>query len=167
LHTFQAPRRRSVLCRAASLLVLAAWPHQGSAQDVRSEPAVGARVRVTLADSLRAAPFAPRRTVLVGTVARVTPESLVVLPPGASTATSLPRSTVRALAVSRGVSRWRSAGQQALIAGLTCGVAGYAAHQERGGLGRAAAWGSLCAPLGATIGTLRPYEHWRRVRSSR
>ena len=129
---------------------------------------MGARVRVTLADSLRAAPIAPRRTVLVGTVARMTAESLTVLPPGASTATSLPRSAVRGLAVSRGVSRWRSAGQQALVAGLAGSVAGYAAaHRERGGLGRAAAWGSLGAPLRAMVGALRPYEQWRRVRSSR
>ena len=125
---------------------------------------VGARVRVVLPDSLRATPFAPRERALIGTVVRLTDDTLVLQMTAADTV-RLHRAVIRQIAVSQGAARGRSAMEQALSAGIAFGSAAYLSTDRRrtgrseGALGAALAG----VGVGALLGTLRPYERWPRT----
>jgi hypothetical protein len=125
---------------------------------------VGARVRLTLADSARQAPLGPQAAALVGTLARASADTLYVVPAGTVTPAAIPRSAVRALFVSRGVSRRRSAVEQALIGGVTWALLTYATGGSEGAPARrVAAYGAAGVGVGAVLGAVRPYERWRRA----
>jgi hypothetical protein len=151
------------LLPAVVLAALCAAP-PAAAQAGAAPAPEGARVRLTLADSVRPAPLAPRAAALVGTLARATADTLYVVPAGAATAAAVPRRAVRVLSVSRGVSRPRSALEQAVVGGVTWALLAYAAGGTDGAPARrVAAYGAAGVGVGAVLGAVRPYERWRRV----
>jgi hypothetical protein len=150
-------KRTGLVVVVAAMVVAAGAQAQGI-----SELPSGVRVRVTIPDSVRQAPFIPRRQIVIGTLARATSDTLWVHVAGPDTL-RLPRSST-AVQVSRGVSRGRSAIQSGLAIGVGVLLAAYPrAHSEsarRDAL--AMAGGGVLA--GALIGAWSPYETWRRVR---
>lgn len=146
----------------AVALACAAGP--AAAQAGAAPPPAGVRVRLTLADSVRQAPLGPRAASLVGTLARATADTLYVVPAGAAAPAAVPRRAVRALFVSRGVSRPRSAAEQALIGGVTWALLTYATGGAEGAPARrVAGYGAAGVGVGAVLGAVRPYERWRRA----
>jgi hypothetical protein len=152
---------------------LAAWlgiclvlinPMAARAQTTAALPS-GARVRIELSDSLRPFPLARRTRVMVGRLARATPDTLF-LQIGSPDTLRIARSTVRQLSISLGATRSRSAAEQALITSLTVAAVTYAAGERNGVTrnDRALTMGAVGFGFGALLGALRPYEHWRRVR---
>ena len=137
-----------------------------------AEVAVGARVRVWVPEPFRQDEGPPRRQLLRGTVASVTPDTLRLSIPSAVGTVAIPRGSVRRLQVSRGQSRAASA-----VEGAFGGAAGgaitwalmndprrsggphYRTDWRAAGVG--AAWG---AGIGAVAGMIFPHEQWRRVR---
>jgi hypothetical protein len=116
-----------------------------------------------------------RRQLLRGSVDAIAGDTLRISIPGASGTVSIPRSSVRRLEVSRGVSRPMSAFERAgggAIGGAISwalmndpkrsGGPHYRTDWRAAGVG--AAWG---AGIGAAVGFIFPHEHWRRVRLSR
>jgi hypothetical protein len=135
---------------------------RAEAQTISSLPA-GARVQITIADSARQSPFFPRAKSLIGTVARATPDTLWLQVTGSDTV-AVPRGTLRRLYVSRGVSRTRSAVEQALSAGAIAVLIFSAPTDDPLPHRKALGIGAIAAGLGAALGAWRPYERWRRVR---
>ena len=117
--------------------------------------AVGARVRVILRDSLRQWMFAPRTQSVIGTVVARS-EDVLTLRIGAADTARISRQHVRAVAMSRGTSRLRSAVAQAAFGAL------FGSLLSGRDLPR---WAivSVGAGAGGLAGLLAPYEHWRRV----
>ena len=165
---------RTPLLVALALALLTAAPSAGRAQfpaDVR----VGTRVRLWLPDRYRQAEGPPRRLLLRGTLEGVVADTLRVAIPGALEPIVIPRSALRRLEVSRGVSRPASAAERA-VGGAIGGAITWALMNDprrTGGphyrtdwraAGVGAAWG---AGFGAVIGLLFPHEHWHRVRLAR
>jgi hypothetical protein len=122
----------------------------------RDSAVVGARVRVTLSDSLRQWSLAPRTQALIGTVIALNADVLM-LTIGAADTMRISRSHIRGLAVSRGTSRLRSAVAQAAFGAFLGSVL-----SDR----KLPRWAvvSVGAGLGVVVGSLAPFEHWRRVR---
>src|SRR4051812_47802561 len=89
----------------AIVALVAAGRAQG--QGIADLPA-GARIRITLPDSARQHPFMPRAQSVIGTLARTTSDTLWLRVAGPDTV-RVPRSALRRVEVSRGVSRARSA----------------------------------------------------------
>ncbi len=129
----------------------------------RVDPAAGSRVRITVADSLRQSPYMARSTSLVGTLARVTPDTLWLNVGGPDTV-RVPRSTLRRMEVSRGASRVSSALEQGIFVALVFGPLAYNAADDSHEKRKAVAIVGSTAVLAAIIGAVRPYEHWRRAR---
>lgn len=157
-------RSGSAAAIAGLLLGVGGAPRVAGAQDGVAGIPAGARVRLTLPDSLRVAPLAPRATALVGHLVRTSGDTLFVLPPGAVVPTAVRLTAVRGVEQSRGASRLRSALQQGVIGGLTWGLLTYAIQRGDGNRARnALAWGAGGLSFGGALGSIRPYEQWRRV----
>jgi len=135
--------------------------------DVRA----GTRVRVWIPEATRQAEGPNKRQLLRGEVDAVTAETLRLRIPGSSGAIAVPRTAIRRLDVSRGVSRGASMFERAV--GVAIGSAitfammndpgnssgpNYRTDWEAAGVG--AAWG---AGVGGVIGLIWPYERWRKV----
>jgi hypothetical protein len=153
-------RRLHLIVALVALVTLAAGG-RATAQSV-ADLSSGARVRITLPDSVPQAPLTPKARSVIGTLARVTADTLWLHVAGPDTL-RVPRATLRRIEVSRGRSRSRSAMQQGLLMGLSVGGIGVARND--GEIGRdAVGTAALGAVLGALLGALQPYEHWRTVR---
>jgi hypothetical protein len=129
------------------------------------EPSVGSRIRIGLPDTLRVSPFVRGGQWIAGTLVRATPDSLV-LHVGGANPFFVARRDVTTLAVSEGSSRVRSAADHAFFGAVLFGIATYLVDDAEGGVqGRrvAIAAGSGAA-VGAVLGALSPFEHWRKVR---
>ena len=131
----------------------------------------GIRVRVWIPESNRQEEGPPGRQLLRGTVESVDPGNLRLTVPGSAGSLVIPRTAVRRLDVSLGVSRGASMVERA--AGLAIGGAIIAAlmndPRRSGGpsyrtdwraAGVGAAWG---AGIGAAVGFIWPHERWKRV----
>lgn len=125
--------------------------------------AAGSRVRIAVADSVRQQPFLPRTRSFIGTLARATQDTLWVHVAGPDTV-RVPRSTVRGVEASRGVSRVGSALEQGLSVAAIFGIPLYAAADDRDERQRAVVIVGGTAVVATVVGALRPYERWRRVR---
>ena len=102
---------------------------------------------------------------IAGTLVRATADSLV-LHVGGDNSLYVERRTITALEVSEGRSRWRSAMSHALFAGAVSMEATYLVDRfegRRNGRHMAIAAGTGGA-LGAVLGVLSPFEHWRKLR---
>jgi hypothetical protein len=120
---------------------------------------IGARVRVLLPDSVRAASFGPRGRALVGILARRTTDTLW-LDVGSPDTVRLARASIRSVQVSRGASRFASAVELGLVAGTTYAIVAAASAPENARGRRALQFGIGSAAFGALVGALRPYERW-------
>jgi hypothetical protein len=150
-------RRLYLVVVAASL---AAEP-QGGAQSIADLPS-GARVRITLPDSVRQAPLIPKTRILIGSLVRATTDTIWVDVAGPDTL-RLPRAALRRIDVSRGVSRARSAAEQGLFVGAMVGL--LRVSTDDGEVHRRAiGFAALGAAFGGVLGAWQPYEHWRAVR---
>jgi hypothetical protein len=136
-----------------------------------SDVHVGARVRVWVPDAARQEQGPDRRQLLRGTVESVDANAVRIRIPGTENALAIPRSSVRRLDVSRGVSRAASMVERA-VGGAIAGAITFALlndpHRSNSphyrtdwrAAGVGAAWGG---GIGAAIGLIFPYEQWRRV----
>ena len=131
----------------------------------------GARVRVWLPEPARQEEGPWGRQLLRGTVESVDAGNLRLSVPGSAGSLVIPRTAVRRLDVSRGVSRGASMVERAaggaiggaIIYGLMndprrSGGPSYRTDWRAAGVG--AAWG---AGIGAVIGFIWPHERWQRV----
>lgn len=135
----------------------------------------GARVRVWIPEPSRQAEGPLRRQLVRGTVETATTDTLQLSIRGAVGSIAIPRSSVRRLEVSRGVSRPASAAERA-IGGAIGGAVSWALMNDprrRGGphyrtdwraAGVGASWGG---GFGALMGLVFPHEQWRHVRLKR
>ena len=138
---------------------------RSTAAQAPEEPRVGSRVRIGVPDSLRASPFVRRGQWIAGTLVRATQDTLV-LHVGGANPLYVARRDVTELSVSEGASRVRSAADHALYAGVLFAISTYYVDHAEGSVqGRhvALAAGSGVA-LGALLGALSPFEHWRKLR---
>ena len=136
-----------------------------AAAQLQEQPSVGSRVRIGLPDSVRYSPFVRPGFWVTGTLVRATQDSLV-LHVGGANSLSVARRDITGLAVSQGSSRARSAVEHGLFAGVLFAFATYTVdNTERNLRGRnvAIAAGSGVA-LGAVLGALSPFEHWRKLK---
>ena len=135
--------------------------------DVRA----GARVRVWLPEAARQQEGPNKRQLVRGEVESVNAETLRLRIPGTSGTIAVPRTAVRRLDVSRGVSRGASMVERAvgvaIASAITFGLMNdpgstsgpnYRTDWQAAGVG--AAWG---AGVGGAIGLIWPYERWRKV----
>jgi hypothetical protein len=131
----------------------------------------GTRVRVWIPETARQEQGPERRQLLRGTVESIDAGVLRLTVPSTTGSIGIPRTSVRRLDVSRGVSRAASmferAAGGALYTAITFGVLNdpgrenfphYRTDWQAAGVG--AAWG---AGIGAVIGLIWPYERWHRV----
>lgn len=165
------PSLMSVVAAAAALVTS---PVAASAQ-FPSEVRMGHRVRVWIPEPSRQAEGPLRRQLVRGTVDGITPDTLRLSIRGTAGSIAIPRSSVRRLEVSRGVSRPASAAERA-IGGAIGGAASWALMNDprrRGGphyrtdwraAGVGASWGG---GFGALMGLIFPHEQWRLVRLRR
>jgi hypothetical protein len=149
--------------RAAYLIVALAWlaMSEAHAQGIADLPS-GTRVRVTVPDSVRQAPFIRRRQFVIATLVRATSDTLWLNVAGPDTL-RLPRA-LTAVQASRGVSRTRSAVQFGLGMGLAGLAVRYPGAHDEHTRQEAVALAGVGALVGALIGAWSPYESWRRVR---
>ena len=151
-----------------SVLVVA--PCVASAQ-FPAEVQPGTRVRVWVPETARQEQAPDRRQLLRGTVESVEGTILRLSVPGTGGSLAIPQSSVRRLDVSSGVDQGASmiarAAGGALGGALLFGIMNdpdrtggphYRTDWQAAGVG--AAWG---AGIGAAIGLIWPFEHWRRV----
>jgi len=138
---------------------------QTAAAQASEEPRVGTRIRIGLPDTLRAYPFARHGQWVVGTVVRATQDSLV-LHVGGANPLSVARHDISGVDVSRGSSRARSAVDYGLTMGLFMGAMRYSLeHSERGVHDhQVAIFAGSGVAVGAIIGALSPFEHWKRLK---
>jgi hypothetical protein len=158
----------------ACAIALSVSPSALSAQ-FPADVQVGSRVRVWLPEQYRQSEGPARRQLLRGAVESVAPDTLRVLIPGAIGAVAIPRTSLRRLEVSHGVSRPASALERA-VGGAIGGAITWALMNDprrSGGpnyrtdwraAGVGASWG---AGIGAVVGFIFPHERWSRVRLSR
>ena len=131
----------------------------------------GTRVRVWIPEPARQAEGPNQRQLLRGTVESVDAGVLRLRVPGATGSLAIPRSSVRRLDISRGVSRGESMIERAaggaiggaILFGLLndprrSGGPHYRTDWRAAGVG--AAWGG---GIGAAVGFIWPHERWRRV----
>jgi hypothetical protein len=149
--------------------LLLAVPSIGLAQ-FPGEVRPGVRVRVWIPETDRQPEGPYRRQLLRGTVESVD-GTLRLRVPGTAGSLAIPRTSVRRLDVSRGVSRPASAVERA-IGGAIGGAIAFALLNDprrRGGphyrtdwraAGVGAAWGG---GIGAVMGLAFPHERWHRV----
>lgn len=150
--------------------LLIATPHLAAAQ-FPADVQPGTRVRVWIPEAARQEQWPERRQLLRGTVQSVDAGVLHLTVPSTTGTIDIPRSSIRRLDVSRGVSRGMSmferAAGGALWSAITVGALNnprnpnwpnYRTDWRAAGVG--AAWG---AGAGAVIGFFWPYERWHRV----
>ena len=150
--------------------LMLAVPHIAAAQ-FPSEVQSGARVRVWLPEPALQEQGPMRRQLLRGTVQSVDRTMLNLSVPGTAGTLAIPRAAVRRLDVSRGVSRPVSMVERAVGGAIASAITlalmndphrSHAPHYrtdwQAAGVG--AAWGG---GVGAVIGLIWPYEHWKRV----
>jgi hypothetical protein len=149
--------------RALHIMALVALLVAGDAraQGVADLPG-GARVRITLPDSLRQAPFLRRTRTVIGTLVRATPDTLWLHVAGPDTL-RVPR-IATTVQVSRGASRLRSALEQGLAIGIGVALIHYTSADDTHSRREALPIGGLGVALGAVIGAWSPYESWRTIR---
>ena len=166
-------RSRALLLAIGAIAGLATAPTTLHAQF--ADVTVGARVRVWLPEPHSQAEGPWHRQLVRGSVEAIENDTLRLSIPGAFGTVAVPRTSMRRLEVSRGVSRPASAFERALGGALggavTWGIMNdpnnprepnYRTDWEAAGVG--AAWG---AGIGAVIGLIFPYERWSRVRLAR
>ncbi|MGH7650440.1 MAG: hypothetical protein ACREMS_01220 [Gemmatimonadaceae bacterium] len=136
-----------------------------------SEVQPGTRVRVWIPEGRRQQQGPERRQVLRGTVVSTDENVLRLGVPATQGALAIPRTAVRRLDVSLGVSRGASMVERA-VGGAISGAISFALLNDprrKGGphyrtdwraAGVGASWGG---GIGAVIGLAFPYERWRRV----
>ncbi len=143
-----------------------------AAQAPPAPVAVGARVRLTLPEPgpRRFGVIPPERS-LVGEVVGITAETLTVRPHPLVSAIDVPRALVQRVHVSRGTSRWRSAGSGAIggaLVGMLWGHTLYAWDLRSSAFDTQAHARSRGAIAGAVslavVQAIFPQERWRRVR---
>lgn len=136
-----------------------------AAAQAPEEPSVGNRIRVKLPDSLRVAPFWRRELSVTGRLVRATPDTLV-LHVGGANPLAVSRTSVTELSVSEGSSRARSALSNGFWSGLSMAALRYAIESDARDQDnrRIAIAGGAGFALGALVGALSPFEHWRKVR---
>ena len=115
-----------------------------AAAQAPDEPSVGSRIRIKV---------------------RATPDTLV-LHVGGANPLAVSRATVTEVSVSEGSSRGRSALTNGFWSGLSmaalrCAIESNARDQDNR---RIAIAGGAGFALGALVGALSPFEHWRKVR---
>lgn len=152
----------SRLIRLAVCSVCLCAPAHAHAQAL-TDVAPGARLRLLLPDSLRQAPFSPRKQFVVGQFVRATEDSVYLQMVGTS-----PFGVARGgvpMWVSRGASREHSA----LRAGAGLGLLAAAVVYTDGRQGRyhqtsdAMVGGAIGLGVGLIVGALSPWERWRRL----
>ena len=127
--------------------------------------AAGARVRITVPDSVRQEPLRPRQQELIGTVAGVAADTLYLTVPNTTGTLAVPRSVSRGVpsrvtsALRRGV-EWAAAG--ALAAFVAQGYEEDAS--SRSGSEQVAVGAGIGFGVGAVLGAVWPSERWRRLR---
>src|SRR5215213_7179034 len=130
----------------------------------------GTRVRVAIADSVRQLYFHPPEQWLYGTVVARAADTLYLALLNVPTPLAVPRASVRALSVSRGLP---SPGRNAIIQGARHALLGalvfYELQRVRdddafGGRGGATLVGATVgATLGVYLGARQPVERWHAV----
>lgn len=149
-------------CLAISSVAQAQFP-----DDVRA----GTRVRVWIPEATRQAEGPNKRQLLRGEVEAVNAGSLRLRIPGSTGTIAIPRTAVRRLDVSRGVSRGASMVERAVGVGIASAITfalfndpenasgpNFRTDWEAAGVGAA-----VGAGFGAIIGLIWPYERWRKV----
>jgi hypothetical protein len=131
----------------------------------------GTRVRVWLPEPTRQEQSPEHRMVVRGTVESVNGDALRVAIPGTQGSLTIPRTSVRRLDVSKGVSRAAS-GFERMVEGAVVGAI-YAALMNdpgrRNGPSFRTDWeaagvgAGIGAGAGLFVGVVAPYERWRRV----
>ena len=151
------------LIRLALYTVCLGAPVQAHAQRL-ADVTPPARLRLQLPDSLRQAPFIPRKQLVTGQFVRATADSVYLQISGAA-----PFGVARAgvpMWVSLGASRIHSALQAGAAMGLISAVVVY----TDGPKGRyhqtsdAMVGGAIGLGMGLIIGAVSPWERWRRLR---
>ena len=164
-------RTAALLMVTGALLAGLAAP---AAAQFPAELAAGARVQVMVPDSVRQEPLWPRQQTLIGTVARVGGDTLYLVLPSTTGEVAVPRSSIRTLAVSRGVpSRAESALRHGARVALT-GAATFFLMRQADADGpyrspgeAAAIGGAIGFGIGAILGAISPSERWRTLRLRR
>jgi hypothetical protein len=160
--------RNAHFCAALVLLSLACTSASAADGDVPLplSPSPGMRVRILAPE------VSPRK--LIGTVEKVSDETVILNVPGRSEPVSILREKIERLDVSGGP---RSRGVDAAIAGLIGAAIGAAgcALANGSGQGHIVTTGEVagfCAVLGGSLGALigvaiPPGEHWKEISTSR
>ena len=131
----------------------------------------GTRVEVWLPETTRQENGPPRRQMLRGNVESVQGSILRLTVPATAGSIAIPRSAVRRLYVSKGVSRGASMIERALGGALGGAITfalmndprrkgGPHYHTDWRAAGVGASWG---AGIGAIVGLAFPHERWHRV----
>ena len=150
--------------------LLVATPHLATAQ-FPTDVQPGMRVRVWIPEAARQEQWPERRQLLRGTVQSLDAGVLHLTVPSTTGSIGIPRSSIRRLDVSRGVSRGMSMFERAAGGALSAAVAVAALNNPRNpnwpnyrtdwqAAGVGAAWG---AGIGTVVGFFWPYERWHRV----
>jgi hypothetical protein len=142
----------------------AAIARTASAQG-QEELSVGSRIRIGLPDSLRVSPFERRGQWVAGTLVRATQDSLV-LHVGGANPLSVARRDITGIGISEGSSRMRSAVHHAFDWALLYTSATLIVEGDQGSVHgrRIAKLAGTGAAIGAFLGVLSPFEHWRNVK---
>ena len=135
--------------------------------DVRA----GTRVRVWIPEAARQAEGPNKRQLLRGEVETVNAETMRLRIPGSSGAIAIPRTTIRRLDVSRGVSRGASMFERAIGVGIASAITFGLMNDPRNSTGpnfrtdweAAGVGAAFGAGFGGVVGLIWPYERWRRV----
>jgi hypothetical protein len=141
----------------AIVLVVHALPLRAQ-QSLDSLP-TGSRISVAVSDSLRPWIFSPRRQNIHGTLTRATPDSVYFTVHG-SAPIAMARNQIRAVFVSRGEHRGRSALSVGSLVALIAVTSNTHDTDHRKRLAFVAGSGAI----GAVLGALWPFEHWKWVR---
>lgn len=163
----EARRKDRTKYRIAAVLIWLALPTVGAAQELADSLVAGARVRVTIENSVQPTGVRQRNESIRGTLISTSPDSLVFRPGPEMGTLTVPWSTVRRVEISLGASRVHSALTKAVPAGLA-GAAICAStrcgEQFRSRGERVIYGAAVGVALGATLGALFPNERWRPVR---
>ncbi len=157
--------RRTHPCLVAFLLCAGTSLLSAQARSL-TDVAAGARVRLTVQDSLRQQPIIPARQVMVGEFVRASADSVWLRPVG-SGEVGVAREFIRGAAISRGASRWRSALTFGAGFGVLVALSVWSDQVDRNVDHRARnVWigAGVGLGIGTIIGAISPYEHWRGIR---
>lgn len=119
----------------------------------------GARVQITITDSLRQEPILAARQRIIGSLIRATSDSIWLQPMG-SGPLAVSRTAVRGTSASLGISRARSAVSVGVQAGLLALASQLARDRNDISIGVIGAG----VGLGFSLGAIFPFEHWRRIK---